>query len=208
MAVHYRTQGLIIKKVDRGEADELLTVYTKDFGKLKILGRAVRKTQAKLRGGADLFYLSELEFIQGKTYKTLTDAVLINGFFNIRKELLRLRLVYQTADLLDDLVFPEQKDDKTWQLLKETFTRANNCQGPAAKYQLLYHYFFWNLVSLLGYDPELKPDSLCGKKIDSSLAKILKIIIKRDWPLLSRLKLEKEHLEALNGAAKWYRTNI
>ena len=114
----------------------------------------------------------------------------------------------QVVDLLDDLVFSEQKDDKIWQLLKETFSRINNYQGLDAKYQLLYHYFFWNLASLLGYDPELRVDSLCGEKIDSSLAKILRIIIKRDWPLLSRLKLEKHHLETLNNIAKWYRKNI
>ena len=34
MAIHYRTKGIFIKKAARGEADEIFTVYTKDFGKL------------------------------------------------------------------------------------------------------------------------------------------------------------------------------
>ncbi len=34
MAIHYRTQGFILEKINRGEADQLFTVYTKDFGKL------------------------------------------------------------------------------------------------------------------------------------------------------------------------------
>jgi len=68
MFVHYRTQGLILKKEDQGEADLLFTIYTKDFGKLEILGRAIRKISSKLRSGAEIFYLSEVEFIQGKIY--------------------------------------------------------------------------------------------------------------------------------------------
>ena len=75
MAIHYRTQGFILKKTDRGEADQILTIYTKDFGKLEILGKAIRKIKSKLRSGADLFYFSEIEFIQGKAYKTLTDIL-------------------------------------------------------------------------------------------------------------------------------------
>ncbi|MBI2041661.1 MAG: recombination protein O N-terminal domain-containing protein, partial [Candidatus Nealsonbacteria bacterium] len=87
MAVHYRTEGIFLKKSDRAESDELFFVYTKDFGGLKVLGKAIRKITSKLKGGAQPFYLSEIEFIQGKTYKTLTDAVLIESFQNIRKDL-------------------------------------------------------------------------------------------------------------------------
>jgi len=208
MAVHYRTQGLIIKKIDRGEADQLLTIYSKDFGKLKVLGRAVRKIKSKLRGGADLFYLSEIEFIQGKTYKTLTDTALINGSFNIRRDLTKLSIAYQIADVLDSLVPEEQKDEDIWQLLSGTFFKLNDCQWSSTKHQLLYYYFFWNLVSLLGYGPEVGPESFCGRKIDSSLAKILRIIIKRDWSLLSRLKVEKQHFESLKDISGWYKINI
>ena len=84
MAVHYRTQGFVLRKTDLREADQVFSIYTKDFGKLKILGKAIRKIKSKLRSGADLFYLSELEFIQGKAYKTLTDAIALNKFKNIR----------------------------------------------------------------------------------------------------------------------------
>jgi len=204
MALHYRTQGLIIKKRDRGDADQFLTIYTEDFGKLRVLAKAVRKIKSKLRGGADLFYLSEIEFIQGKAYKTLTDAVLLEGFFNIRKNLSRLGTAYQVADLLDELVTQEQKDERIWQLLRETFDKLNNDSDC----RLLYYYFFWNLVSLLGYEPELRADSVCGRKINTELAKILKIIINKDQLTLSRLKIEPHHISLLKDVSNWYKMNI
>ena len=76
-----------MKKEDRGESDRFFTVYTKEFGKLDILGKSIRKISSKLRAGMGLFSLSEIEFIQGKALKTLTDAILNEEFRNLNKNL-------------------------------------------------------------------------------------------------------------------------
>ena len=137
MAVHYRSQGFFLKKSARGEADELFTIYTKDFGKLKIIGKAIRKITSKLRGGAEPFYLSDIEFIQGKTYKTLTDASLIENFKNIRQNLVKLRIANEIAELVDSLIAKEEKDEKIWELLNEVFQKLNNPRLPVAIIQQL-----------------------------------------------------------------------
>jgi len=137
MAIHYRTQGFILKKEDLGEADRVFTIFTKDFGKLEILGKAIRKIQSKLRGGMELFYLSEVAFIQGKRYKTLTDAILIDSFPNLRKDLLRLKIAYQIVEVLDNLIRGEEKDEKIWELLNETLEKLK--EKPP---EIVYHYFF------------------------------------------------------------------
>ncbi|MDI6591718.1 MAG: DNA repair protein RecO [Patescibacteria group bacterium] len=235
MFIHYRTQGIILKKVDRGEADQLFTIYTKDFGKLEILGKAIRKIKSKLRGGAEIFYLSEIEFIQGKTHKTLTDAILINNFKNLRKDLKRLAISYKISEVLDDLVREQEPDEKIWQLLLETFIKLNNLQ--LTTYNLIYYYFFWNLLSILGYQPELYNCSLCQKilfpeklyffpkeggiicnncyqkikseekeikEIEINTIKILRILLKRDWPILKKLKIDPKTQKSLKEISNFY----
>ena len=165
MAIHYRTLGLIIKKQDRGEADQVFTVYTKDFGKLEILGKAIRKIKSKLRGGTELFYLSEIEFIQGKTFKTLTDAILINRSPLLRGELERLEAAYKIAELSDKFIEGEERDEKIWELLNRVFQEINNLQTAVSNLQLLYCYFLWNFLSLLGYQPELYTCFVCQQKL-------------------------------------------
>ncbi len=125
MFVHHRTSGFILKKVDRRETDQLLTIYTKDFGKLEILAKAVRKIFSKLKSGAEIFYLSEIEFIQGKTRKTLTDAILIEKFENLRKDLKRIKIAYKISEFLDNLISGQEPDEKIWRLLLETFNKLN-----------------------------------------------------------------------------------
>jgi len=240
MFVHYRTTGLIFKKDDRGETDQLFTIYTKDFGKLEILGKAIRKISSKLRSGAEPFYLSEIEFIQGKTQKTLTDTILINKFPSLRKDLKRLRIAYRISEVLDSLIKGPEADEKIWKLLNETFQRLDNQQLTINNQQLLYYYFLWNLLSVLGYKAELYNCAICQKKLlpeklyfnpkeggiichdcftplrDKSLTgfvkkeiqpetiKLLRIILKKDWGTLLKLKFEAKYLKELFLLSKSY----
>ena len=204
MFVHYRTQGIILKKEDRAEADQLFTVYTKDFGKLEILGKAIRKISSKLRSGAEIFYLSEIEFIQGKAHKTLTDAILIEKFSNLKNNLNKLKIAYKISQILDNLVSGQEADEKIWQLLNETFRKLNQLEISSAKLELIYYYFFWNLVSLLGYQPDIKNCTIQGKKINCDIVKIIKVILKKDWQILLRLKIRPLHLKLLKNVSRWY----
>ena len=234
MFVHYRTKGIILKKVDRREVDQLFTLYTRDFGKLEILGKAIRKISSKLRAGMEIFYLSEIEFIQGKAYKTLTDAILVEKFENLRKDLKKLNIAYKISDTLDNLIKGEEADERIWNLLLEVFKKLNNCQiVKLSNCQILYYYFFWKLISILGYEPELyscvvcqkklKPEKLyfskeeggvickncflkekTAKEINPNTVKILRILLGKDNKILFRLKVKNEEIELLKKLSDLY----
>lgn len=237
MATHYRTQGIVLKKTNQGESNQLFTVYTKDFGKLEILGRAIRKIKSKLRAGIDIFYLSEIEFIQGKAQKTLTEAFLIDKFENVRQDFKRLKIAHKISEVLDNLISNQESDKKIWQLAFNTFQGLNNLQLPVAKYQLLYFYFFWNLLSFLGYKLELYHCSLCQKKltagtlffnpgeggiicaecqkplksmkeISPDIVKILRFLMEKDWRVTKKLKIEPTHLKPLKVLSRDYYLHV
>jgi len=155
MRTRYRTKAFFLKKKNRAEADQVFTLLAKDFGKIKVLGKGIRKTTSKLRSAADLFFLSELEFIQGKTYKTLTDAVLIDKFLKNNFEWKE-----KIAEVLD-FFLKQEKDERIWKLFLNTFSKLDN--GNSA--HLIYYNFLWNLFSLLGYAPELYRCASCQKKL-------------------------------------------
>lgn len=161
--IHYRTKAFIFKKVDRFEADRIFTVFTQDFGKLEILARAIRKITSKLRQASEIFYLSEIEFIQGRTYKTLTDAVLIKKFENINKYPEKLKTAFKISETLDDFLKFEERDEKIWKLILGTFQKLNN--HLTSSFLELFFYFLWNFFSTLGYKPELSCCLLCQKRL-------------------------------------------
>jgi len=232
MATHYRTQGFALKTENLRESDQLLTIFSKDFGKLKILGRAIRKIKSKLRAGVQLFTLSEIEFIQGRTYKTLTDAILLKNFPETKKDLRKLKIVYRMSEDLDSLIGGEETDEKIWNLLNETFSRLNDSQLTVYSLELLYYYWLWNLLSILGYGPEIYNCAVCQKKlvpeqlswsgkeggvicndcsakikeplsgIDPDTIKIIRLILEKDWSLLKKLKIDKTSQRKLEILSK------
>ncbi len=237
MFTHHRTQGFILKKNDIGEADRLFTIFTKDFGKLELLARAERKIKSKLRAGLELFYLSEIEFIQGKAYKTLTDAILIDKFGNLRKSLKPLAIASKISEVLDRLVKGQELDKKLWHLLKETFEKLNDQETKPETCNLIYYYFLWNFLSLLGYQIEfyrcsscqkkLIPENIyfsfkkgglicgsCGKreKLESPVSlnaiKLIRILLKNDLSALSRLKIDKNDFDSLKEISNYYFSEI
>ena len=237
MAIHYRSHGIVIKKEDRGEADQVFTIYTKDFGKLEVLGKAIRKIKSKLRPGTELFYLSEIEFIQGKTYKTLTDVFLIEKFGNLRENLGKLKISYRIADILDNLVRGQEKDEKIWNLLNTALKELNTNNLKFKTYNLIYYYFIWKLFSLLGYSPQLYNCVICqkklvlgklyfsseeggvicqacfkkikkGKEILPEVIKILRFLLEKDWAQTKKLRIDSTQLKSLKAISDNYLTSL
>jgi len=233
VAIHYRTQGFVLKKKDLGEADRLFTIFTKEFGKLEILGKAIKKIGSKLRGGMELFYLSDIEFIQGKTHKTLTDAILIDSFQNLRKDLKRLKIVQDISEMIDSLIKGEEKDEKIWNLLKDTLEELNRISLSIKECWLTYYYFLWNFLSVLGYKPQLNFCSICqkkliqkniyfskkeggticsicfektkeGKKVLPDVVKILRLFLEKNPNFLKKLKIKKEYQKTVKELSKDY----
>ncbi len=233
MFVHYRSKGIVINKADRGEADQLFSVYTKSFGRVEILGKSIRKISSKLRPGIDIFYFVEIEFIQGKGYKILTDATPINKFKNLRKSLKRLLIAHRIAEVSDKLIKGEEKDHKIWDLILEVFEKLDEESSKLKDLDLLFCYFLFSFLSELGYEIELYDCVSCQKKlfpgqlffspesggivcsncikkigktglIEVNMVKILRLIIKRDWETLDRIKLESTDKKLLRIICRQY----
>lgn len=224
MTTRYKTQAFVFKKNDVNESDRFFSVFTNDFGRLDIFAKSIRKNVSKLRSGIDLFFVSDIEFIQGKSKKTLTDAVVINKFNNIYKDLSKFEIANKIGEILDNFIKGEQKDKDIFNLLNETIERLN---GQVKNQSLIYYYFLWNVFSLLGYHCEvykcaacnekLNQDSVCfsskeggvicrqclnkdkfAKKINSDIVKILRIILSKDWQTISKLRIEKSSQNLLS----------
>ncbi len=230
MAVHHKAIGFVFKKEDRLEADRVFSVFTKEFGRLEIFGKGIRKIASKLKGSMELFRLAELEFVQGKHKKTLTDAVSRQHFGNIFSSPEKTEIARGMTELLDGFIKGEQKDEYVLGLVIDTFTKLDTY--PARK--LIYYYFFWNFISLLGYAPELSKCATCagplqpgqlyfsnkeggiicgncfttkkeGVAVEAETVKVLRLIIKKEWNILLKIIMEKSVEKELHQVSENYK---
>lgn len=154
MAIHYRTQAVILKKREVGEADRVFTAFTRDFGKMNLFAMGERKITSKLRGGLEVLCLSDVEFVEGKK-DTIVDSSFIERYSFLRKDFRRMRVALRTAETLNLFLKGQAKDTHIWNLLTGVFATLNNPAVSPQKWSPLYYYFFWNLVSLQGFHPNV-----------------------------------------------------
>lgn len=143
-----KTEGIILKKSDLGETDRLLTIYTKDFGKIKVLAKGVKKLNSKLRYHLEPLNYSYLILIEGKNFRIIKDAVLMDQFLNIRQDLKKTGVIFELMKLLDELIIDEEQDENIWTLCLITLQQLNR----GGQLSSIIRNFRNNLINLLGYD--------------------------------------------------------
>ena len=234
MKSHFRTQGIFLKETPHREADYFFTIYTKEYGLISALGRSIRKIDSKLRGGAQLFYLSEVEFIEGKNYNILIDASSLDRFENILENVNRLGVAYRISEIVTDFIKGEEKDEALWNLFLQSFKGLNNKEIDP---NILFFFFLWNFLSLLGYRPQLKNCARCGKdlepkglcfsfkdggvvceecsgkmkrevKISPNIVKIIRLFLRQKLEILSHINIPKDNLDNLEEISKKYHLYI
>lgn len=165
MFTRYFTKALFLKEEERGEADLIFSLFTENFGKIEVLGKGIRKINAKLRPQTLPFSLCGVEFVQGKQNKILTDVFLLNSFKNINSSPIRFLLAQKSTKIFLKLLANENPDKKIWQHLNSFFKVLNQKDLSLYSLKLLFYYFLWNLFSLLGFQPELFNCLFCQRKL-------------------------------------------
>ncbi|MDP2641033.1 MAG: DNA repair protein RecO [Candidatus Yanofskybacteria bacterium] len=155
MSVHYRTHAFVLAYTDYEEADRAYTVYTKEFGKLQVWAVSVRKITSKLRGGLMPFCISDIEFVQGRSKKTATEAVPVRWFSRIREDEARMRIASRMLRQANSIVKGEEADPVSWSLFFSCLAALDEEQVSLPQCLLAEQYFFWNFVSRQGYQPRI-----------------------------------------------------
>lgn len=121
----YNTEGIVIKKEPYGEADLLITILTKDFGKIKVMAQGVRKEAAKLKGHLEPPTYSAISFVIGRNFYRLTSAEAKDFFIGLRSSLDKLRFAFYIVNLIDSNAFEEKGDFRLFDLARSTLEKLD-----------------------------------------------------------------------------------
>jgi len=163
----YKTKGIILRRTDISEADRLVTVFTDTEGKIKIKAKGVRWLFSKNRGHLELFSYSDLVIAEGKEVDVLVSAYTIESFKKIRDDLKKTAEAYYLAEICDKMTVEKEKNEYIFNLLLDTL-RFLDTLAPSLLPSFassLTSFFELNLLSALGFRPELSLCVHCRKKL-------------------------------------------
>lgn len=141
---NFRTEGIVIKRKNYGEADRILTLLTKDYGKLSVKATGVRKITSRRSSHIELLNHVAVGLYKGNAFPVLTEAKMIDDFSAIKNDFTKVGLAYHLCELVDGLCPDEQENSKVFFLLRNFLTQLaqNNdvleetiSQTPVRNYQ-------------------------------------------------------------------------
>lgn len=122
----YKTEGIILARRNFGEADKILTIFTRYHGKIRVIAKGVRRTTSRKRGSLELFNSVSIFLVKGKTFDIITEAEVSDGFRAWRGDLLRVGIAYHLAEVVNKLTREGQEAKEVYQLLIESYTGLSN----------------------------------------------------------------------------------
>lgn len=134
-----------------GEADRLLTVMSRDRGKLTLLAKGVRRPASRKAGHIEPFTHVELLIAKGSSLDLVTQAETVDAHRKLREDLWRSAWAYYVAELADVFTLDGDPNALLFDLLLETLDRLNQEVDPG----LATRYFELHLLSLAGFQPQL-----------------------------------------------------
>jgi DNA repair protein RecO (recombination protein O) len=157
----YKTTGIIIKRHNFGEADRILTIYTREYGKIKVLAKGVRKTHSKLGGHLELFYVTEFLIHKGKNIDIVSGAELKKRYKNIDDKNL-INYFFAISELLYFATEEREENIAIYNLTDEILSKIS-CLNVF----VLFFLYELKLYNYLGYHPETGKCAMCGKNLVS-----------------------------------------
>lgn len=157
MELYEHVNGLILRGRDYKEADQLLTVYTLEQGKITVRAGGVKKTVSKLRSGVLLFSQSKLVITNGKGFPTVTSAEPIESFPLLRTDFARMSYAGYAAELLDQVLGEAQPDEEVFRLILQEFYLLEHVDPRIAVL-----YLEVQLLKKMGYPLNVNECQNCG----------------------------------------------
>jgi DNA repair protein RecO (recombination protein O) len=159
--VQYITEALVLRSRKYKEADAILTLLTKERGKINAVARSIYKPTSKLRAGVQPYSLNIMQLNAGRSsLQSVNQSECQNMFMPLRNDLSAMAQASYWAELLDCFAMEEQPDDELFQLAIMGFESiANNSSS------LLIHALEIRLIRQLGLAPSLDACASCGRSM-------------------------------------------
>lgn len=148
----YKTEGIILKRKNVGEADRIITVFTKEYGKMRVIAKGIRKVSSRRAPHLEVFTRVNMVVHSGKSLESVSEVEPVNVFESVRSDLKRISMAYYFCELIDSLLPEKQEQRDVYSLL----TRALDDLGSGTRMYPMSKIFTLELLWTLGFLPRSK----------------------------------------------------
>ncbi len=159
-----RVEAIVLRHSDYGEADRILTLYTRQLGKTRAIVKGARKLASRKAGHLEPFTHVKLQLGTGRDLFIVSQADTVDAYLALREDLLLTGHASYVIELLDRFTYEDHLEHSTlFHLLTETLARLAAQSDP----WLAIRYYEMRLLDELGFRPRLFECANCGREIQA-----------------------------------------
>jgi DNA repair protein RecO (recombination protein O) len=223
------TPGIILKRTEYGEADRILTIYTRELGKISAIAKGSRKSTSRKSGHLEVGNIINFEFVTGKDLYIMTVAK-TETYYDY-KDLIVMRKLFLWLEIIDKIIHDSERNLNIYEVIIKGLSSIN-AQGTYSRLAI----YELELYSTSGYQLEVQK-CVVGREelvetnnfidirlggivcknhnrgeicinISASGIKLLRLIQECDINMLERIKLDDNLVIELDKVAKLQRYEI
>jgi DNA repair protein RecO (recombination protein O) len=155
-----KTQGIVLKQVNMGEADRIITLFTDNLGKVQAVAHGARKAKSKLMSSTQIFSYCEYVLYKGKNLYTISQSEIKESFQVLLGDLYTLTYSSYLVELINVMT---QYDETNIELFRLILKVLYLMSGSEIDKELLVRAFELKSMSISGYMPDLNRCSICSR---------------------------------------------
>jgi DNA repair protein RecO (recombination protein O) len=163
----YTDEGIVLRRIDYGETDRILTVLTREHGKIGVIARGVRRSQSRLASRTDLFVRSRMQLAKGRgELDVLTQAEPVAAP-PAASDARRAACAALCAELTDRVLESHHADGDIYSLVAAALSA---CAEPSRDPRAAVVWFARRMMDRLGYAPQLHECASCERVLPEAPA--------------------------------------
>lgn len=197
MTKSFKTEGIVIKRKDFGEADRLLTIFTLHQGKISAVAKGVRRITSRRSGNVELLNRSQIFLHKGKSFLILTEASAIDVYENIKSDLTLTTYAYHVIELIDKLLPENLPEPWIYENLIEVLRLLE--QNPR---QIFVRAFEAKLLSHQGFINFETPSHISSGKLN--VDDLLVRLERMSWAEIGKLDITQQEAMELERILRYH----
>lgn len=155
-----KCEGIVIRSTPYGESNKIITLFTREFGKMALMARGARKPNSRLSAITQLLFCGQFLFQSSRGLGTLQQGESIHFFKEIREDLFKTAYSSYLAELLDKGTEESKVNPYLYELFYQTLDYIDEGYDAA----ILTNIFEMKMLQVIGLRPELNQCVNCGSK--------------------------------------------
>ncbi len=160
----YRAEAIVLKGLDLGEADRVITLYTRSFGKVRAIAKGARRPTSRLAGHVEPLAHANFLLARGRELDVVTQAETREAYRAVRDDLLCTAAGWYVAELVDRFTVDRHPSAPTFELLATALRHLDGGHPPG----LVCRWFDLHLLDRAGFRPELARCVQCRGALEES----------------------------------------